>query len=79
MTTRFYTERGVRKKRRETCKACGLRSMCGESRFVCINENSDHYGHVLSELHPACAAIRHRRESHVPIQQARRGAVDKEG
>ncbi|MGD8388790.1 MAG: hypothetical protein PVG49_16710 [Desulfobacteraceae bacterium] len=77
MTSRFFVERGVEGKREETCKACGLRQMCGKDRFVCINEYSDHYGHVLSEFHPACAAIRYRKEpQHVPIHKTRGGGVE---
>jgi len=76
MTARYCVERGVERKREETCKACGLRTMCGGIRFVCINEHSDHYGHVLSEFHPACAAIRYRKEpQHVPIHKTRGGDV----
>lgn len=62
MTSRHFVERGVERRHTETCQKCGLREMCKGGRFVCINELSDHYGHVLSEHHPACAAIRYRRE-----------------
>ena len=80
MSSLFYVERGVVKKHKLTCRQCGLRSMCGESRFTCINEHSDHYGHVLHESHPACPAIVYRKEPHhVPIHEARGGDVEEAG
>lgn len=80
MTTMFYKDRGLEKRREETCKACGLRLMCGIDQFTCINEHSDHYGHVLTEMHPACAAIIYRRElHHVPIYGARKREMARAG
>ena len=79
MTKRRFVERGVDRVHKETCRQCGLRLPFGGAlkgplcMHLCINEHSDHFGHILSEDHPACAEIRYRREirGHVPISDER--------
>lgn len=35
-----------------TCGDCLLHSMCGDN--ICENKDSDHYQHILGDMHPMC-------------------------
>jgi hypothetical protein len=62
VTSRHFVERGVERVSIETCRQCALREILSARLHVCLNEHSDHYGHVLTAHHPACGAIQYLRE-----------------
>ena len=55
MTSKHYIERGVEKVRDTFCGTCINRMVhkaCGI--IACMDDKSKHYGHILTEDHPAC-------------------------
>lgn len=56
MTQLKTIEHGIEKENKGECGLCFyfIRTNTLPALGKCINENSDHFGHILDQYHPAC-------------------------
>ncbi len=51
---KILTERKIEKESVRTCSNCLFCGILMANLCSCMNDTCDHYGHVLSRVHPAC-------------------------